>query len=259
MAQFSYAEWQAQQAARKPSNAAKEDRPKVHFINEFIKGDGDVVVVRFPYTSKDDIMYETTHLVQFPGDKYKKRVRCSGKDCPLCADNVKVDVRVFVKAIAYVADDNGKIQLLPAIWDRPAAFAGIDLANLMEEYGDLSQCLFKIKRNGQKLDTRYTISYVANKVVYNPEVYKPDFSVLDGIDAEKVLSRPMESYVKAMNDTSADTDNTPVGTPEDTTTDTVDTSDVDSVDNSVSTPAPTVAANTASSTTESAGPKRYKF
>ena len=148
----------------------------------------------------DDIQFETTHTVTFPGDKYGKRVRCEGADCPLCKQGVKVDTRFFVKAIVYVTDPvNGTVSLVPAIWDRPAAFADIDLKNLIAEYDDLTQNLFKIKRNGSGLDTRYTISIIMNKTVYNPEVYKADFTGLDSVDPVKVMTRTVEQYMKALN------------------------------------------------------------
>lgn len=210
MAQFDWKAWQAQQAAKKERSATKVDHPKANFINDFIKNDGDTVVVRFPYATMDDVPFESTHLVQFPGDKFRKRVRCAGDGCPLCEEKVKVDTRVFVKAIVYTVDESGTVNLVPAIWDRPAAFADIDLKNLMDEYGDLREQLFKIKRNGQGLDTRYTISVILNKTVYNPAVYKADFTCLDGIDATKVLSRPVEQYVKAVKEANGEVvDETP--------------------------------------------------
>lgn len=199
MAQFSYEAYSQQNTKRTTSAGGSRQNP-THFINEWLKNDGDSVVVRFPYHSMDDIQFETTHTVTFPGDKYGKRVRCEGPDCPLCKQGVKVDTRFFVKAIVYVTDPvNGTVSLVPAIWDRPAAFADIDLKNLIAEYDDLTQNLFKIKRNGSGLDTRYTISIIMNKTVYNPEVYKADFTGLNDIDPVKVMTRTVEQYMKALN------------------------------------------------------------
>ena len=202
MAQFDYETYSAQQAARRAHAAGTSGKPQTqtHFVNEYIKNDGDSVVVRFPYHSMDDIKFETTHTVTFPGERFGKRVRCEGDNCPLCKQGVKVDTRFFVKAIVYVTDaTNGSVTLVPAIWDRPAAFADIDLKNLLTEYGDLTESLFKIKRNGSGLDTRYTISIITNKAVYNPEVYKADFSGLDSIDPTRILTKTVEQYMKALN------------------------------------------------------------
>lgn len=200
MAQFSYEAYSAQQSTKRSSSAGGARQNPTHFINEWLKNDGDSVVVRFPYHSMADIQFETTHTVTFPGDKYGKRVRCEGADCPLCKQGVKLDTRFFVKAIVYVTDPvSGNVNLVPAIWDRPAAFADIDLKNLLEEYEDLTENLFKIKRSGSGLDTRYTISIITNKTVYNPVVYKADFSGLSEIDPVKVMTRSVEQYMKALN------------------------------------------------------------
>lgn len=198
MAQFSMEAYKAQQAAKRSANGSKGNNGRsTRFVNEFIKNDGDTVVVRLPYHSLDDLIYETTHKVRFPGDKYDKTVRCSGEGCLLCKEGVKLNTRFFLKCIAYVPDDvTGEIVLHPAIWDRPAAFADIDLKNLMQEYGDLTECLFKIKRNGSGLDTRYTLSYVANKTVYNPEIYKADFSILENVDPVKICTKTVEQYIE---------------------------------------------------------------
>lgn len=202
MAQFSYESYSAQQAARR-SNAGtggSKTQSSTRFVNEWLKNDGDSVVVRFPYHSMDDIKFETTHTVTFPGERFGKRVRCEGDNCPLCKQGVKVDVRFFVKAIVYVTDPTtGGVTLVPAIWDRPAAFADIDLKNLMQDYGDLTESLFKIKRNGAGLDTRYTISIITNKAVYNPSVYKVDFTGLDDIDPVRILTKSVDQYMKALN------------------------------------------------------------
>lgn len=197
--QFSYESYSAQQANRKPSGQGG-NLPKTRFINEWLKNDGDVVVCRFPYHSMSDISFDSVHKVTFPGDRYGKWVRCEGDNCPLCRQGVKVDFRFFLKAIVYVVDsDTGTVSLVPAIWDRPAAFADIELKGLMDDYGDLSQCLFKIKRNGTGLETRYTINIITNKAIYNPDVYKADFSVLEFVDPVKVFTKPVQMYIEACN------------------------------------------------------------
>ena len=68
----------------------------------------------------------------------------------------------------------------------------------MQEYGDISNHLFKIKRNGTGVATRYTISIVMNNTVYNPAVYKADFSELDNVDPVKILSKSLAQYNEAL-------------------------------------------------------------
>lgn len=208
MAQFSYENYAAQQEARKANsnNANGGLGPEVHFMNEFLKNDGDVAVVRFPYHTMNDIVFETTHAVTFPGKKYPSRVRCAGNGCRFCADGNKVDTRFFAKLIVYVVDENtGEVKLLNGVWDRPSAFADIDIKNLMQEYGDISQHLFKIKRNGSGTATRYTISIIMNTTVYNPAVYKADFSEIEKVDPVKILSKSIAQYNEALNPSAANT------------------------------------------------------
>ena len=262
MAQFDYNTYSAQQAARRAnsSNTGGRTQSQTHFVNEYLKNDGDSVVVRFPYHSMDDIKFETTHTVTFPGERFGKRVRCEGADCPLCKQGVKVDVRFFVKAIVYVTDPtSGGVTLVPSIWDRPAAFADIDLKNLIMEYGDLTESLFKIKRNGSGLDTRYTISIITNKAVYNPEVYKADFTGLESIDPVRILTKSIEQYMKALNPS---TEEEPAASPAPVKTEekVVETNFGTQVTSTpVPTPAPAPVTSEPVSTPAANKPKRYTF
>ena len=63
MAQFSMEAYQAQQAAKRSANASKGNNGRsTRFVNEFIKNDGDTVVVRLPYHSLDDLIYAVDSL-----------------------------------------------------------------------------------------------------------------------------------------------------------------------------------------------------
>lgn len=202
MAQFNYEAYAAQQSARRSAvnTGNGQNQINVKFLNEFLRDDGDVVVVRFPYHTMADISFETTHTVNFPGKKVPSRVRCTGQNCPLCAKGVKLDTRFFVKAIAYLVDEtSGSVAPVNVVWDRPAAFADIEIKNLIQEYGDISNSLFKIKRNGTGTNTRYTISIITNTAVYKPEVYKADFSEINDVDASRILTKSMEQYISATN------------------------------------------------------------
>ena len=268
MAQFSYETYTAQHRAKASNPSGGAQGTKVHFVNEWLKNDGDSVVVRFPYTSMQDIKFETTHTVTFPGDKFGKRVRCAGgDDCPLCKQGVKVDTRFFVKAIVYVTDPaTGNVALTPSIWDRPAAFADIDLKNLMDEYGDLSDNLFKIKRNGSGTATRYTITVITNKTVYNPDVYKKDFTGLDEIDPVKVLTKSIDQYMNAINPKAAETDTAGIPTHNAAPVDDsfpvqeTNTQPVPPVQQAPSTASiPVSATNTTPKAPDTSAPKRYTF
>lgn len=202
MAQFNYEQYAAQQAARKTDGNSQNsgNRTEVHFFGEFMKNDGDVAVVRFPYAAMSDVTFETTHLVDYPGRKFKARVSCGGDACPMCAQGIKVDPRCFVKGLVYVADDSGKMSRFNAVWDRPAPFADIELKNLINEYGDLTTCLFKIRRTGSGTATRYTISIVLpNNSIYNDTTCPADFSELNKIDPARILCKTVAQYNTALN------------------------------------------------------------
>ena len=202
MAQFNYEQYAAQQAAQKTSggNQTSNNRTEVHFFGEFMKSDGDVAVVRFPYKAMSEVMFETTHLVDYPGRKFKTRVSCGGDSCTICNEGVKIDSRCFVKGLIYVADDNGKMNRYNAVWDRPAPFADIEIKNLINEYGDLTACLFKIRRTGTGTATRYTISIVLpNNSIYNDTTCPADFSELNTVDPAKILCKTLAQYNTALN------------------------------------------------------------
>ena len=205
MSNFSYAEYVAQREAATMNNSssgtgAGQNQVNAHYLNEYLKNDGDVIVVRFPYRSTEDFSFESTHLVETAGSRYPVRVRCEGQGCPHCMQGIRSDIRFFVKCLAYTVDDaTGSIKIVNCIWDRPAAFADIELKNLMQEYGDLSKQLFKVRRSGTGVQTRYTISIVVNSTVYNPEIYKADFSELNKVDAVRMCTRNLQKSEKQNN------------------------------------------------------------
>jgi len=211
MASFKYDAYSAQQEAKRSTNPNGGLGPEVHFVSDYLKNDGDVIVVRFPYHAMTDLVFETTHAITFPGKRFPSRVRCAETSCPFCAQGIKIDTRFFAKLIVYGVDEtSGEVKALNAVWDRPAAWADIDIKNLMQEYGDISNYLFKIKRNGTGTNTRYTISIVMNNTVYNPAVYKADFTELNKVDPVKILPKSLAQYNEALNPEAATSKTTPV-------------------------------------------------
>ena len=208
MSQFSFEDYQKQQAARKAAAINSENGKKgdTAFINSFLSNDGDTVVVRFPYRSMSDITFESTHSVKFPKSKWNKRVRCQGENCPLCKNGVKTEFRFFVKALVYQVSEDGTMQVIPGIWDRAAAFADIDIKNKMQQcldddIGTLADNLVKIRKTGSGLETRYTLDIVAptNKI-YNSTTCPADFTLLEKIDAVKILTKSFDQYIEAINE-----------------------------------------------------------
>ena len=153
----------------------------VGFFN--LKNDGDEAVVRIMHDNTASFDLVTTHPVQI-GNKYR-RVNCIRNprepidNCPMCKSGAKVQQRFYIHLIQYVKDDNGNIVPQPKIWERSASYA-VTIKNLIDEYGPLSDCIFKIRRNGEagSMNTTYSILY-GNPQIYRPELYPKDESAFE--------------------------------------------------------------------------------
>lgn len=148
-----------------------------------LKNDGDEAVVRIMHDDTSSFELITTHPIQL-GNKYR-RVNCIRDprdpmdNCPLCKSGTKVQQRFYIHLIQYVKDDNGNIIPQAKIWERSASYA-VTIKNLIDEYGPLSDCIFKIRRNGEagSMNTTYSILY-GNPQVYRPEFYPKDTSLFE--------------------------------------------------------------------------------
>lgn len=195
--------------------------PSIRFASEFLKKDGDYLVVRFPYHTEEDFFIEHCHEVNVPGYAYPQKVECTKDtgDCPLCGkEGVKDVTRFLVLMVGYVVKD-GKVELVPVVWDRPYGYA-TELKGKMDEYGDLTEHLFKIKRNGIGQNTTYSTDVILNTTVYKPEIYVKDFSVVENTQVDKILVRRMSKYLELIGENA---DPAPVPS---TTPDTGDASDI---------------------------------
>jgi len=198
---MNYAAYKATQAGRRPANGGGSgDRPEVHFASEFLGTDGSSVVVRFPYHSMDDLLFVPTHQVDWPGRRFGARVKCDEEHpCQLCEEGMATDIRVFVKFLVYTVNANNTVVLNNVVWDRPAAFADIDMKSLFDEYGDISTLLFKIKRSGTGTGTRYNIQPIINKDVYPDTLYVADFSELNQVDPVFILTKSQQQYQEMLH------------------------------------------------------------
>lgn len=148
-----------------------------------LKNDGDEAIVRIMHDSTDTFELLTTHPIQI-GNKYR-RVNCirdprdSMDNCPICKSGGKVQQRFYIHLIQYVKDENGNIIPQAKIWERSASYA-VTIKNLIDEYGPLSDCIFKIRRNGEagSMTTSYSILY-GNPQVYRQELYPKDSSLFE--------------------------------------------------------------------------------
>lgn len=158
--------------------------PRVGYFS--LKDDGDEAVVRFDYASPEDLYADIfpTHQVNIDG-KFR-RIKCLREsynspiaDCPLCLSGTPVSERLYIKLIEYTRNDAGEIEVTPKVWDRPTSYVST-LNDLFDEYGDISDMIFKVKRSGEKgsLQTTYSI-LPANQKIYNESLYAKDFTAFD--------------------------------------------------------------------------------
>ncbi len=196
MANFTRKEYEAQQASRRSNQSG--DKTLVTVLSQLLKEDGATVVVRFPYHSLDDIIYTSMHVVMdYPGRKFGANVECLEHDCPLCAAGVAKKNRVLLKMLVYTQEGSA-LETKAAIWDRPAAFADVDLKPLFDEYGDIANRLFKIRRTGVKMETRYNITPIdRDNAIYNSVTCPASFELLETVDPSRILVRSLEKYEEA--------------------------------------------------------------
>lgn len=146
-----------------------------------LKNDGDEAVVRIMHDDTSSFDLVTTHPIQV-GNKYR-RVNCIRDphdpmdNCPLCKSGAKIQQRFYIHLIQYVKDENGNVVPQAKIWERSASYA-VTIKNLIDEYGPLSDCIFKIRRSGEagSMNTTYSIMF-GNPQVYRPEFYPKDESL----------------------------------------------------------------------------------
>ena len=189
----SYQERVAEQEARQGS--FNSDGPKIGFFS--LKNDKDEAVVRFVYDNPSQFELIAAHTIRDANGRWRS-VSClrNPKDpmdmCPLCANGDKVGLKFYIKLIHYERQEDGTIVGTPKVWERSASYAQ-KLASKMNEYGPLTECLFKVRRNGAagSMKTEYDIDY-APEMRYPSSAYTKDgieafegFSALGRMVAEK--------------------------------------------------------------------------
>ena len=166
--------------------AASEQSEGIGFFS--LKNDGDEAVVRILHNSSDDFDIIAAHPIKV-GEYFRKAacVKAPGESpekCPLCAAGIKLQYRMFVHMIQYTKDEAGQIIAKPVVWERSAKDMSQKLMAMIQEYGPLSDCVFKVRRNGKAGDmqTTYEIMF-ANPNVYRPDLYPTESAkAFDGYD-----------------------------------------------------------------------------
>jgi len=195
MAQFSYESYTQRQQNKQFEGG------NIKFFN-FLKNDGDVVLVRFPYTTPNEFELYDLHKVSINGNfRFVNCIREANQptsSCPLCAKGDAAKGRFIVKMLVYVQGQNG-IEVVPCVWDRPTGFA----KTLAERIGDCGNVVYKIKRIGAKGDknTTYDIMPTMNPQIYNEQAYPSDFSAFANFKPNNFsfLDRNFEELTQFVN------------------------------------------------------------
>lgn len=140
-----------------------------------LKNDGDEAIVRIMHDNVNDFDILTTHPITL-GGKFRsinciREPRDPMDNCPLCKNGTKVQSRIFIHMIQYVTNEQGQIEAKPVVWERSISYA-TKLKNDIDEYGPLSNCIFKIRRNGKAGDMQTTYDMrLGNPSMYNEANY----------------------------------------------------------------------------------------
>ena len=187
MAQFSYEQYKSW-----GNNNNFGDRVKVDYLSKYLKNDGDKVIVRFPYKSIQEFDCADVHTVKTGSGLYRNVVclRENGRDdiekCPLCASNNISKKRLFAKLVLYLSNEKGEIVPTPATWEANMKVAD-KLADLIQEYGDLSNYVFRVIRHGAHGDTKTAYEVIpVNPTMYPETIYKKDFTGLENVKRYQV-------------------------------------------------------------------------
>lgn len=191
MAQFNFQEYRKMMQSREESQERATNSGQYQRIGYLsLKNDNDSAVVRFMFDSVDELDVVSLHRVYIDGRT--RSVSCLRNPmqpvdaCPICAADKVPQQKIFIPVLEYTRGDNGEIVAEPKIWERPASYGNV-LHSLNEEYGPLSESVFKVIRHGAAGDrgTTYSVNYC------KPEVYRPDIYVKDSsaFDRFKVVGR----------------------------------------------------------------------
>ncbi len=196
-----------QRTTQNNSNTASNSNrgPRIGYFT--LKQDKDQAIVRFMIDSPDDFDIVAGHRMSING--FQRLVNCVRdvhdpvENCPLCAAGKKLEYRVYIHLIEYTRDEEGKIVATPKVWERSTAYINT-LTNLLNEYGPLSDNVFKITRNGAAgaTGTTYDITY-CKPDVYKPELYVKNESLFNGYKAvgNAVLDYDVDKLNELVNGT----------------------------------------------------------
>ena len=175
-----YAEIQQKRIEERVSN-------KDFKVGYFSPKSNEVNVVRFPYTSVEELQFlDGCHMVKTASGNYRwvDCVRKGSKDtCPLCASGVKVGTRFICKLVEFVKDEQGNTVAKSRGWLAPKT-VGEKLKSFIKIYkNNFPNIVFTIVKTGTGFDTKYDIEPDTDGL-YNINQFSTDF--VDFVDYNPV-------------------------------------------------------------------------
>lgn len=185
MGQVDFNAWKSR---NEQTNNTQKKESKGPWVNYFtLKNDKDTAIVRFMHDSPEDFDIVACHRFNINGKP--RWVNCirDPKDpidnCPLCASEKKVEYRFFIHLIEYTRGEDGKVLATPKVWERPSGYINT-FTNLINEYGPLSENIFKVTRNGAAGSTSTTYDiFFGSPNIYKTDMYPNNPKLFEGYKA----------------------------------------------------------------------------
>lgn len=163
-----------------------------------LKNDGDSALVRIMHDTTSSFDIQTVHDVK-KADGKTNRVSCLRStpsepldNCPLCRSGNATKTRLFIHMLLYVDGTTKSV-----IWERSATGRNnyaMKLAEMIKEYGPLSNCLFKIVRHGAagSMETTYDILYAPPTTYPDDQYPRPEDNPFEGVKIPYLMDKTAE-------------------------------------------------------------------
>ena len=163
------------------NSSNNENNAHISFFN--LK-DGEDTLIRIMHEDVSKIDVVACHWIEYNGRNMMVNCPRNPQDpvdkCPCCADGTPLMYRAFIRVLEYTQDENGNIQAMPKIWNRPASFIKI-LVDKEADWGPLNNVVCKVRRYGSGSNTTFDVQPLPSER-YPVSVYSKDTDVFNNYD-----------------------------------------------------------------------------